>query len=235
VTQTPSAAGRLVALCGIDASGKATQTDLLAARARTAGLTVHSISFPRYGQGFFADLIERYLQGEFAERAADVSPFLASLPYACDRWEAANEIRRWLAAGALVLCNRYVPANMAHQGSKIVDDAERREFIAWEERLEYEALALPRPDLHILLDVPTALAERMVRRRNAEAGRPDGQDIHERDSEHLARTAAVYRELAAADPERWRVVTCAGGDALLPREEIADSVWSCLGAVLYNR
>jgi len=235
VTQTQPATGRLVAICGIDASGKATQVELLATRAQAAGLTVHQISFPRYGQGFFADLIERYLRGDFADCASDVSPFLASLPYACDRWEAAGQMRQWLADGALVLCNRYVPANMAHQGSKIDDDAERRAFIAWEEQLEYETLALPRPDLHILLDVPTQVAEQMVRSRNAEAGRPDGQDIHERDSEHLARAAAVYRELAASDPQRWRVVTCAARNALLPREEIADAVWSCVDAVLYNQ
>ena len=40
---------------------------------------MHTISFPRYGQGLFANLIESYLRGDFAPRAADVDPRLAAL------------------------------------------------------------------------------------------------------------------------------------------------------------
>lgn len=215
-----------MALCGIDASGKTTQADLLATRAESEGICVRRISYPRYGEGFFGDLIERYLRGEFAQDAADVSPWLASLPYACDRWESAPALRRWIDEGALVLCNRYVPANMAHQGSKIQDEARRREFFAWEDRLEYEVFALPRPELHLLLDVPPHVAAEMVRKRNADLGRRDGQDIHERDDTHLVRTAACYRALAeGAIGGRWEVVNCVAGGNLAAPEVIAERVW----------
>lgn len=226
--------GRLIAVCGIDASGKTTQVDLLAARLQSEGFTPRVMSFPRYGEGFFGDLIQRYLRGEFAANAADVSPYLASLPYACDRWEAAPRLREWLDASCTVLCNRYVPANLAHQGSKMATAAEREAFRQWDERLEYDVFRLPRPDLHILLDVAPEAAARLVRQRNAANGTPDGTDIHERDIAHLEATAAAYREIAASGAGRWAVIRCVDDGELLPRETIADSVWAEVHPILYN-
>ena len=212
-----AAKGRLVALCGIDGSGKATQADLLARRASAEGLAVRSVSFPRYGQGFFAELIERYLRGEFARRAEDVSPYLAALPYALDRWQAAPELRRWLEEGALVICNRYVPANMAHQGAKLPEAEARRGFYRWVEDLEYGTLGLPRPHLQALLDVPPRVAAGLVRRRDGADGQTVAGDIHEADAAHLEATAAAYREMAARGAADWAVVHCVeAGQMLAP-------------------
>jgi dTMP kinase len=216
--------GRLIAVCGIDGSGKTTQTALLAERAEAEGLRVRTVSFPRYGQGFFADLIERYLRGEFAGRAADVNPYLAALPYALDRWQAGAELRGWLAEGALVICNRYTPANVAHQGSKLGSAEERRGFGEWIRRLEYDVLEVARPDLCVLLDMPPAVASRLAARRAA-AVSSRAPDIHEGDMEHLEATAAAYREAAAGAPERWAVVPCAEADEPLPADEVARRVW----------
>ena len=226
--------GKLIALCGIDASGKATQTDLLSRRVEAAGFSVRQVSFPRYGEGFFADLIERYLRGEFARRAGDVSPFLAALPYACDRWQAAPLLRQWLGEGHVVLCNRYVAANLAHQGSKLASAAERAEFFAWDCRLEYEVLALPRPDLQVLLEVPMETAVRLRRERDARQGLAEGHDIHEADTAYLEATAAAYRQVAAETPGPWAVVQCAEGGRLLAPERIAELVWAEARKVLYN-
>lgn len=217
--------GHLIAICGIDGSGKATQTALLAERAEAAGHEVKQVSFPRYGEGFFAELIERYLRGEFAARAADISPYLAALPYALDRWQAAPRLRAWLGGGCVVLCNRYVAANMAHQGSKLPSGAERRAFFEWVSELEYGILELPRPDLHILLDVPPALAAELVTGRRSGAGLAETKDIHERDMAYLEATAGAYREISRAGLGRWAVVECAPSGVLLSREEIADLVW----------
>jgi dTMP kinase len=227
--------GKLIALEGIDASGKATQTALLKDRIEAAGLSVRTISFPRYGKGFFADLIERYLRGEFAPRAGDVSPYLAALPYAADRWQAASILRGWLEEGCVVLCNRYVAANLAHQGSKLASEAERAEFYQWDLRLEHEVLGLPRPALQVLLEVPTDVAAALRRERDAREGRSEGHDIHEADLSYLRATAAAYREVAARTPGPWAVVQCAEGGRMLPADRISAALWDEVRGVLYNR
>jgi len=226
--------GRLIAICGIDGSGKTTQTALLAERARAEGFCVEEASFPRYGQGFFAELIERYLRGEFAASASEVNPYLAALPYACDRWEAAPRLREWLAAGRLVLCNRYVPANLAHQGSKMPPGGRRRAFFEWVERLEYGIFALPRPDLHVLLDMDPAHAADLLTRRSRPSGPSREQDIHERDMNHLEATARTYRELARRASQQWAVIPCTEGGSVPPPARIAEAVWAAVSQVLYN-
>ena len=42
--------GRMIAICGIDGSGKTTQTELLAQRGEGEGYAVEQVSFPRYGE-----------------------------------------------------------------------------------------------------------------------------------------------------------------------------------------
>ena len=223
--------GRMIALCGIDGSGKTTQTRLLAERAAHEGLAVQTVSFPRYGQGLFADLIERYLRGEFAPRAADVSPRLAALPYALDRWQAAPRLRQWLADGALVLCNRYVAANMAHQGSKLPGAGERAAFYAWIDEMEYGALGLPRPDVQVLLDVPPAVASGLVHGRDKQAGQTVGGDIHEADGGYLEATALAYREVAAGTTGPWVTVECVESGRLMAPEQVAARIWAAVRGV----
>ena len=227
-----SRAGKLIAICGIDGSGKATQAELLGERLEREGHAVRRVSFPRYGQGLFADLIERYLRGEFAARAADISPYLAALPYALDRWQAAPALKQWLAGGCVVLSNRYVPANMAHQGSKLPSGPDRQAFFRWVREMEYGALGLPEPCLQILLDMPVETAARLAGGRAAQAGSAQARDIHEADMGHLRATAEAYRQVASQEPDRWTVVPCAPGGVLLPPAEIAEAVWAAAREVL---
>ena len=224
--------GRLIAICGIDGSGKTTQADLLARRVQEAGLAVQQVSFPRYGEGFFADTIERYLRGEFGTDPQTVHPCLGALPFALDRWQAASQVQEWLGAGTVVVSNRYVAANMAHQGSKL-PTGERPAFYRWVAELEYGILALPKPRLQVLLDMPCRAALSLTRRRGPRGGMAGGEDIHERDERHLAATALAYRELAAGrwcGP--WAIVRCAEGDAPLPPEAIGEEVWREVQRVL---
>jgi len=220
----PAQPGCLVAICGADGTGKTTQTELLAEWARERGLPVQTMSFPRYEKGFFGGLIRRYLRGEMAAKAGDVDPYLAALPYACDRWEAAPQLRRSLTRGCLVICNRYVPANMAHQGAKIHDGEQRAQFYRWVLELEYEVLGLPRPDLHLLMDLPTRMAARLLSEREADERSRGGSDIHERDATYLEATAAAYREIAGTTPGRWAIVDCAEGGRMLSPAAIAGRV-----------
>src|ERR1700693_2293629 len=95
--------GKLIALEGIDGSGKLTQLDLLAREIDARGLATFRISFPRY-ESFFGKLVGRYLNGEFGALDA-VDPHLSALLYAGDRLEANPEIETALSSGKVVLAD----------------------------------------------------------------------------------------------------------------------------------
>jgi len=223
--------GHLITICGIDGSGKTVQSELLCLRAREAGWKVETIGFPRYGEGFFAEVVARYLRGEFGQDPNQVSPYLAALPFACDRWQAAPKLRGWLEAGALVVCNRYVAANLAHQGAKIESPTERREFLRWVEELEYEVLGLPRADVNVWLDMPAEIASKLISGKSERSYLRRARDIHESNLPYLKATREVYRELAERGAD-WLTVECASGGRALPPKEIAERVWSALTRAL---
>jgi dTMP kinase len=221
--------GFLVALEGIDGSGKGTQAARLAERAREAGRTVASFSFPTYDGNPFAQAVSGYLNGEFGS-ADEVHPELAALLYAADRFHARPQLVAAIASHDLVICDRYAASNAAHQGAKLHGD-ERRRLLDWLDAVEFGEFALPRPDLVVLLDTPVALARTLVGRKGARGYTTLEADIHEADAGHSAATREVYLELAQRFGRGggWHVVPTAGEDGA-PRgiDEIAGEIWELL-------
>src|SRR5579862_9364677 len=156
--------GKLIAIEGIDGSGKRTQLDLLAQALEARGLEAYRISFPRY-ESLFGKLVGEYLNGDFGPMEA-VDPHLSAVLYAGDRMEAKPAIQAALSSGKIVLADRYIASNLAHQSARV--PAERREeFIGWVKRLEYGAYALPVEDLVVYLRLPVAEAHRLVGLKSA--------------------------------------------------------------------
>jgi dTMP kinase len=153
----------LVNIEGIDGSGKGTQAARLQARLVAQGCRTQLVSFPRYRETSFGHKVADFLNGRFGQ-LNEVNPFLASLLYAGDRFES----KAWLADAIenheVVIFDRYVASNMAHQASKF-DGAERAELIAWIEQLEFGVYELPRPDLSVLLDIPPQVAQQLIARK----------------------------------------------------------------------
>jgi len=221
--------GLLLELEGIDGSGKGTQAARLAERARSAGWTVATFSFPTYDGNPFADAIAGYLNGDFGT-ADEVHPELASLLYAGDRFHTKPRIVEALATHDLVILDRYVASNAAHQGAKLTGDARAR-LLDWLDEVEYGEFALPRPDLVVLLDAPVALARELVGRKATRGYTTLEADIHEADAGHSGATRDVYLELARRG--NWRVVATGGADGA-PRavDEIADEIWRAVEPLL---
>ena len=210
---------------GIDGSGKGTQAALLAERARSDGRSVSAFSFPTYDGNPFAEAIAGYLNGEFGA-ADEVHPELAALLYAADRFHARAGLVHALESHDLVVCDRYVASNAAHQGAKLHGD-ERRRLLDWLEVVEYGEFALPRPDLVILLDTPVHVARTLVSRKGERGYTTLEADIHEADVAHTAATREVYLELA--ERGNWRIVLTATDDGeLRDVDEIANEIWEAV-------
>jgi dTMP kinase len=204
----------LVAIEGIDGSGKGTQASLLRESLMAEGRLCGLIRFPRYEETTFGRTIARYLNGEFGNLRA-VGPHFAALLYAGDRFESLPLIRREQAAGEVLVFDRYVPSNLAHQAAKLAVP-ERDAFIAWLESIEYGVYGLPRPQNVIWLDMPVATAQQLIARKAARRYTPKAADLHEADAAYLRQTAEVYRELATRDAA-WHVVpACEGGQLRQP-------------------
>jgi dTMP kinase len=215
--------GKLIVIEGTDGSGKATQSKRLLHRFEEAGILTAYADFPQYGQKS-AGPVENYLNGKYGS-ASEVNPRVASMLYAIDRFDASFGIRKSLGEGRIVVCNRYVSANMGHQAGKISDPVERKKFLEWLEDLEFNFFGIPKPDLVILLFVPYLVAQKLVDNKgHREYIGGVKRDIHEADSDHLKKAEEAYLEVAKS--KGWKVINCSRGGKILPIEEIHEMVWS---------
>ena len=216
--------GRLIVIDGTDGSGKATQSGILVARLVGEGYTVRCVDFPRHGHpsSWFVD---EYLAGAFGS-LADVEPHAAALFFALDRFAHRAELRSALEEGAILVLDRYVSANIGHQGGKFADPVERKAFVDWMEHVEYELLHLPRPDLQLFLHLPVAIGIATM------GATRDTQDLHESDTAHLHVAEAAFLEAAATRPN-WRVVPCLAEDgSRLAREAVSADIWNAVSPLL---
>jgi dTMP kinase len=202
--------GKLAVIEGGDGAGKATQTKMALNRIQADGGSAVTISFPQYGKPSAAK-VEAYLRGEYGPKEA-ISAQDASKYYAEDRAAAKDWIEAQLAAGVNVICDRWVPSNMAHQGAKIADAAERAEFFRWLDAYEYEALGIPRPDLVLVLSVAPATRDANVEKKDAREYLHGGKkDVHEGDMPYQERVERVYRQIAETLPG-YVLIDCMGPD-----------------------
>jgi dTMP kinase len=197
------ARGKLIVLEGIDGSGKRTQLEALARELSVRQILSTEVSFPRY-EGFFGKLVARFLNGEFGSLDT-VDPHFSALLYAGDRLESKPLLDAALSSGKIVLADRYVGSNLAHQGSRVPTE-QRGEFIAWLKQLEYQVYALPEEDLVIYLRVPVAEAHRLVGEKSARNYTNLRRDLQEADFGHLEGAASLYEDLARQP--HWVKIEC---------------------------
>jgi dTMP kinase len=217
----PRTTGRLVAIEGIDGSGKGTQAERLVRALQAAGRSVTLLSFPRYEQTSFGKRIGEFLNGRYGT-LSDVSPYLVAPLFAGDRFESKPVLLAALDASDVVVLDRYVASNIAHQAAKL-DRPERDELRRWIEHLEFELYGLPRPDRVILLDVPPERAQELIARKRARSYTRKAADLQEADREYLQRVRGVYLDLAR-DDETWRRVDVMEHERIRTVDAIADDV-----------
>ena len=219
--------GTLIALEGIDGSGKETQASLLEKKLKEKGREVMHISFPDYESPSSA-LVKMYLKGDFGKNPEDVNPYAASLFYAVDRF--ASYRMKWkdfYQKGGIIIADRYTTSNMVHQMTKYEDKKARKDFLSWLEKTEYEELELPVPDLVILLDIPLGVSENLVKERARQGG---SMDIHEQHLDYLRKCHDAYQELVSL--YGWKRIPCTEEGKLRTIEDIGKDVEKAAAEVM---
>jgi dTMP kinase len=212
--------GIFIAFEGIDGSGKQTQVRLLEHELVSRGYPVYRTGFPQY-ESWFGKLVGHFLNGDYGS-LDQLDPHVTALLYAGDRFEAKQTLTDALNQGKIVLADRYVGSNLAHQTVR-APAGDRAEFIRWIEHLEYNIYGLPKEDLVLYLRVPPHEAQNLVNKKSARVYTESKQDILEASLSHLQDAADMYDSLSRGSP--WATIQCY--DALrrsirLPEEISAD-------------
>ncbi|HLU33724.1 MAG TPA: dTMP kinase [Natronosporangium sp.] len=214
VPQPVSWPGLFVVFEGGEGAGKTTQARLLGQALRARGYQVvvtHEPGGTEFGGRIRAMLLDR------PEGAAPPTPRAEALLYAADRaHHVATVIRPALAAGAVVISDRYVDSSLAYQGAGRSLPADE---IAW---LSSWATGRLRPDLVVLLDVPPNVGLARARARGNGADRLEAESLAFHD-----RVRHAFLDLAAADPKRYLLL-----DAARPPEELASAIMERVAELL---
>jgi dTMP kinase len=184
--------GRLITLEGVEGAGKSTQTEALRAWLAGRGIAVTPTAEPD-GTPLGAGL--RRLLGEIDR----VTPLAEALLFAASRAEHVERvIRPALAAGQVVLCDRYLDSTVAYQGH---GRGVPLEAVA---RLNQVATAGVVPDLTLVFDLDVAEG---LRRARARRGAPAACDPFERLAiEFHERVRKGYWAIRDREPDRVVVI-----------------------------
>lgn len=179
--------GRLIAVEGVDASGKSTQAQMLAE-------SLGALFTFQFGATDVGGVIRRALLDPDNDSLDDRAEAL--LIIADKAQHVAEIVGPALRAGRHVVTDRFTASTLAYQGyGRGLDPAELQTMMRFATRgIE--------PDLNLLLDIPLALAsQRLGSSLDRFEGTGDG---------FLDRVRAGYLTMAEADPAHWVVVDADG-------------------------
>lgn len=222
--------GKLIVIEGTDCSGKETQVKRAVARFKEMGVNVYNYSFPMYDTPTGRIVGGPYLgkayicEGWFPEGAPNVDALAASAYYAADRRYNIGIINKHLENGDIVILDRYVESNMAHQGGKLKTPEERTKMYQKLDTLEFEIMELPRPDAVIFLYMPFEYAA--VLKKNRE----ETPDQHESNKAHLKQAETAYLELT--EKYGYKKITCVKDDIIRTIDDINDEVVETLKEII---
>lgn len=199
---------------GMDGSGKTTQMRLLIDRLRAEGYDVLETAEP--GGTPIGRQIRRILLDGANQELSSRAELL--LYFACRAQNVDEWIRPALAAGRVVVSDRYTDSTIAYQG------AGRGLPIDTIRALHQFACGPTAPDLTIYLDIDRATGLARARARNVEraaADEPDETRIDDEAAEFHDRVYQAYAALCEAEPHRIRRI-----DAAQPIEAVHADIWS---------
>jgi len=215
--------GKLIAIDGVDASGKQTHTELLENYFLSKGKKVRRLSFPMYDNES-SSLVKLYLSGKMGENANDVDAYCASTFFAADRFATyrMDWQKDYLDKDTIVIADRYVSSNMIHQASKFSSNSEKEKFLDWLYDFEFNLYKIPKPDMTIFLDMPPKYGKILMQGRDNKISGEQTLDIHERDYSYLEKSYENAKYVA--EKFGWKHILCVKDEQIRAISDIQEEI-----------
>ncbi|HTK37003.1 MAG TPA: dTMP kinase [Pyrinomonadaceae bacterium] len=206
--------GKFITFEGIDGSGKSTQLRMLAGELRLRGVDVIETRQPG------GTPLGRRLREAFLETEEAVAPMAEMLLFAADRAQHVELlIKPALAAGRVVISDRYADATFAYQGAgRGFDEKTVNQVI----KLATGGL---KPDLTLFFDISIENALKRMSARNETGEKVNRMDFEA--IEFYERVRDAYLGISKREPKRFKPVDANGSIA-----EIHASVLQSVGKFL---
>jgi dTMP kinase len=211
------AKGLFITFEGTEGCGKSTQVELLARQLRALGQRVRTLREP--GGTPIGEEIRHTLKHSKDNHAMTAEAELLLMN--ASRAQIVREIiRPALAAGEIVVCDRFYDSTTAYQGYGRQLDLKLVQAI-----IDF-AVGDTRPNLTLLLHIPPEVSQERLRSRQSHLSFVRDR-MEEADQKFFARVARGYEVLAATEPDRVRVV-----DGSSPVETVCARIWELVQPVL---
>jgi dTMP kinase len=209
--------GLFITFEGTEGCGKSTQVELLAQRLSALGHRVRTLREP--GGTPIGEEIRHTLKHSKANEAMTAQAELLLMN--ASRAQLVREVvRPALAAGEIIVCDRFYDSTTAYQGYGRQLDMKMVQAVI------DIAVGETRPNLTLLLTVPHEIGE--LRRAKRQSTLPFMRDrMEEADRKFFARVEEGFKTIAASHPNRVRMV-----DGSAPMEVVCEKIWELVQPVL---
>ena len=209
--------GTFITFEGTEGCGKSTQVNLLTERLRVLGHRVRTLREP--GGTPIGEEIRHTLKHS-AQNAAMTAEAELLLMNASRAQLVREVIRPALAAGEIVVSDRFYDSTTAYQGYGRQLNLDHVKIV-----VDF-AVGETRPDLTLLLRVPPEVSAERLRSRQATL--PFVRDrIEEANQEFFDRVAQGFQAIAEGEPKRVKIV-----DGAAPTDVVCAKIWDLVQPIL---
>lgn len=216
--------GKLIVIEGCcDGIGKTTQYNKLIEKLEALGYEVTKHHFPTYNT-FQGKGVEEYLEGKYGN-TSDLSPYFIHSLYAYDRsitW--FTKLKKEYDKNKIILLDRYTTSSLFYQSALMEEAKEKKKFIDYVVKTEYELIGIKEPDQVIFLEAPFDIVTNLRNKRNK--NKDENPDIHEKNLDFLKK---VYDSSKYVSKYLgWTKIECTREDKMKSIDEIHEEIMSKL-------